>query len=131
MSRHSVFNQTSRQASTVQLWNMFVGSSEGMHVHEGSGNDMPSVGNLEEVYLCLGGTGAITLKDGDELKLSVGDAAYVPACVWHGVENRGDRNFFLLVLWGNEEQAGQQYRQSKHVRLYGAAKQYQHSQGAN
>jgi len=122
MCRGSFFNQASRQASTVQLWNISVGGSEGMHVHQGSGNDMPSVGNLEEIYLCVGGKGAITLKDGSDLELSVGDAAYVPACVWHGVENRGDSNFFLMVFWGNEEQAGQQYRAGKNVRLYGAAR---------
>lgn len=118
MTRHSLFNDLSRQASTVQLWDMLPGSTEGMHVHEGCGNDMPSVGNLEEIYVCLAGKGKITLRDGTDLEMTAGDAAIAPACVWHGVEVSGDKNFFLMVCWGPEAVPEMQFRSHIEGRKY-------------
>lgn len=122
MTRHSFFNDKSRQACTVQLWDLRPGTTEGMHIHEGVNNDMPSVGNLEEIYVCLAGKGKITLKDGECLELSPGDAAIAPACVWHGVEAVGDKNFFMLVAWGSEEAPELQFRSCLHSsRTYGGS----------
>ena len=123
MTRHSFFNDKSRQTSTCQLWDITPGSTEGMHIHAGSGNDMPSVGAIEELYVCLGGKGKITLKSGEDLEMETGDASMAPACVWHGVENTSTlettgKNFFLMVCWGNEEAPGIQARSHIQCRKY-------------
>jgi oxalate decarboxylase/phosphoglucose isomerase-like protein (cupin superfamily) len=117
LTRHSVLNFQSRQSTTVQIWNLYPGSSEGMHVHAGVDCDLPSVGNLEEVYIALSGKGAITLLDSMALEIGPGDSVCVPANVWHGVECRGSQNFYVLVLWAAEEAnlAHLKYLHGRHI----------------
>ena len=104
--RHSVLNEHSRQASTLQLWTVAVGASEGMHVHGSAGMEPQSerLGALEELYVCLQGRGTIDVQRADHAVENVafapGDTVLVPPGVWHGVTNTGDTPLQFLILWG-------------------------------
>ena len=100
--RHSLLNEHSRQASTLQLWTICVGATEGMHVHGGPGS--PKFGALEELYVCLEGRGTINVQHSDDAVEDVpfesGDAVVVQPGVWHGVTNTGSTSLRLLIMWG-------------------------------
>ena len=104
---HSLLNEHSRQASTLQLWTIAVGASEGIHVHGSAGmDDSPRLGALEELYVCLEGRGTVNIRRADDngtvedVPFEPGDAIVVPPGVWHGVTNVGAGPLRLLILWG-------------------------------
>ena len=104
--RHSLLNEVSRQESTLQLWTIEPGASEGMHVHAGqsSGRAGPDLGALEEIYVCLRGSGHVNLRRPcgilEDVPLAPGDAIQIPQGVAHGVTNSGALYLQLLIMWG-------------------------------
>lgn len=112
--RRQIFNKESSQLSTLQIWDIGVGSSESMHVHGKNllnnnelKDDRPELGELEEIYYCISGVGMIIIattekKHGSVVKvlLEPGDAILVPAGISHGIENTGNEILKVIVLWG-------------------------------
>mmetsp|Transcript_75474 Transcript_75474/g.166998 ORF Transcript_75474/g.166998 Transcript_75474/m.166998 type:complete len:113 (+) Transcript_75474:713-1051(+) len=100
-------NGESRQKSTLQLWTLPAGASEGLHVHGGKDahRSLAAVLTpLEEIYVCLSGKGSIPVQDSDghvhDIPLQEGDAVLAPAAIWHGVSSVGPEPLRLLILWG-------------------------------
>ena len=109
--RHSLLNETSRQGSTLQLWTLAPGASEGMHVHGADGDDQPQLGALEEIYVCLRGSGCVPVRHADgsleDVRMAPGDAIQIPAGMHHGLRSTGDTELQTLVLWGATAAADQ------------------------
>lgn len=51
--------------------------------------------SVEELAFVVAGSGTIGLEDGD-LAVSAGQAVFIPARVWHTVENRGDVDLVMV-----------------------------------
>jgi len=109
VTQQGLFNITSAQESTLQLWTLPEGASEGIHIHGGTGSE--SARNkalvkapLEEIYFCVSGTGCVPIEDLEGrvhmVPLQEGDAVIAPAGVWHGVSNVGASPLRVLVVLG-------------------------------
>eukprot|EP00927_Polykrikos_kofoidii_P004067 TRINITY_DN11613_c0_g1_i2.p1 TRINITY_DN11613_c0_g1~~TRINITY_DN11613_c0_g1_i2.p1 ORF type:complete len:177 (-),score=23.33 TRINITY_DN11613_c0_g1_i2:44-574(-) len=119
IKRRQVFNHESKQKSTMQIWELEPGASEGLHAHVASkvvgvqGGVLQ--GSLEEIYYCVAGTGSISVeKSGSDssigsevdvsyVPLSPGKAVMVPPGVRHGVHNWGGDTLRLVLMWGPAE----------------------------
>lgn len=112
--RHGLLNEDSRQASKIQLWTLLPGASEGVHVHLDEGMEMPKDAPcivqedapcLEELYICLRGSGSVNLirEDGtaEDVPFVAGDVVNVPAGLPHGVTNTdAHESLQCLIMWG-------------------------------
>lgn len=89
------FHGESQLPVAVQTWRFPPGATEGMHAH--GGVDDP----IEEMYLVVQGTAHMTVGEAS-YDLGPGDSVLARPGVDHGLENTGDGELVIVVVWGRE-----------------------------
>lgn len=93
------FRDRTELPTSVMLYHLEPGASEGMHFHLEGDVASCSVDSEDELYIVI--SGEVEAMVGDETSvLRSGDAVYVPEGVPHGVINRSDAPAELVLLFG-------------------------------
>ncbi|AYF97869.1 cupin domain-containing protein [Protaetiibacter intestinalis] len=93
------FREASALPTSVMLYHLEPGTSEGEHLHLEGDPASCSVETQHELYLVVSGEVVMTV-DGERAVLGPGDAVYVPEGVPHGVANETDAPAELVLLFG-------------------------------
>lgn len=93
------FRGTTALATSVMLYHLEPGVSEGEHLHLSGHEDSCSAESEDELYVVVTGEVVMTVGE-DRAVLRSGDAAYVPAGQLHGVTNESDAPAELVLLFG-------------------------------
>lgn len=101
------FRETSALRSSVMLYHLEPGASEGEHFHDADDPESCSPGrSSEEMYIVISGEVVFTV-DGEPTVLRAGDAVYTPTGERHGVRNDSDRPAELVLVFGPPKDAGE------------------------
>lgn len=93
------FRELTKLQTSVMLYHLEPGASEGTHFHLEGDPESCSVDSEDELYICV--AGELVMIVGDEREtLRPGDAVYVPEGVPHGVRNESDTPAELVLLFG-------------------------------
>jgi len=93
------FRDRTQLPTSVMLYHLEPGASEGEHFHLEGDAGSCSVDSEDELYVCV--AGELVMVVGDEREtLRPGDAVYVPEGVPHGVRNESDAPAELVLLFG-------------------------------
>jgi len=93
------FRDSTALPTSVMLYHLEPGASEGEHLHLEGDPASCSVDSEHELYLCV--AGEVVMLVGDErATLRAGDAVYVPEGVPHGVRNDSDAPAEVVLLFG-------------------------------
>jgi quercetin dioxygenase-like cupin family protein len=93
------FRALTKLPTSVMLYHLEPGASEGSHFHLEGDPGSCSVDSEDELYLCVAGELVMTVGD-ERDTLRPGDAVYVPEGVPHGVRNESDAPAELVLLFG-------------------------------
>ncbi|MBN9141055.1 MAG: cupin domain-containing protein [Micrococcales bacterium] len=93
------FREASALPTSVMLYHLEPGTSEGEHFHLEDDPESCSVETQHELYLVISGEVVMTV-GGERTVLTAGDAVYVPEGVPHGVANETDAPAELILLFG-------------------------------
>lgn len=86
------FLSSSRLPIRFQVWKIPPGGSEGFHTHD-------TDENLEEIYYVIEGEARYTA-DSTSIDLHPGDAVIAPMGTEHSIENKGESDLRLVVIYG-------------------------------
>lgn len=93
------FRDLTRLETSVMLYHLEPGASEGEHLHLAGDERSCSVDSEDELYIVVSGEVVVTVDD-ERAVLRSGDAAYVPAGRPHGAVNESDAPAELVLLFG-------------------------------
>jgi oxalate decarboxylase/phosphoglucose isomerase-like protein (cupin superfamily) len=93
------FRAVTELSTSVMLYHLEPGASEGAHLHLAGHPDSCSTISEDELYLVVAGEVVMTVGD-ESATLRTGDAVYVPEGVRHGVRNASDAPAELVLLFG-------------------------------
>jgi quercetin dioxygenase-like cupin family protein len=93
------FRRLTRLQTSVMLYHLEPGASEGEHLHLEGDPLSCSVDSEDELYIVVSGEVVVTV-DEERAVLRSGDAAYVPSGRPHGAVNESDAPAELVLLFG-------------------------------
>ena len=98
------FADSTRLTSSVMRFHFEPGASEGMHRHDAAAADSCTPYDSDELYLVISGELVMTI-EGERTTLAAGDAAYAPACTWHGIANESEAPAEMVLVFGPPRRA--------------------------
>lgn len=105
IKRRKIFMKSSHLPVIIEIWEMDVGVSEGNHTHP-DGDSAPFDSGvpfpIEEIYYINEGSGVMNV-DGEEIKITAGDAVMVPPGSDHGIYNTGNNPMKFTIIWGKPD----------------------------
>lgn len=93
------FRDRTALPTSVMLYHLEPGASEGSHLHLEGHPDSCSEISEDELYIVTAGEVVVTVAD-ERAVLRPGDAVYVPEGIAHGVVNETDEPAELVLLFG-------------------------------